>query len=229
MQNLLLHLVHDLIFSLASALFIKLSISLPSMVLLESQWISLLSVESQGKSGKMILPRWTKISPWFLGIFLVKTKWFRYKFFPRYAQNFMWYLPDLCHEVREKCPRYVRGSQEIQIKLTAGNPVKMGSLQHQVAPLKIGLKHPSTNFSNVIALSRWHMAVTVVTDSHRSSTKSLFFNCKVMMLWKIQKIKKYKQCLGIQLTDGPLSQNELVNESWNFASILNCKLVYINN
>ncbi len=36
----------------------------------ESQGISIFFVESQGKSGKMIWPRWPKVCPWFLGIFL---------------------------------------------------------------------------------------------------------------------------------------------------------------
>ena len=91
----------------------------------ESQGISIFFVESQGKSGKMIWLRWTKVCPWFLGI---KPSGCRCKIFPRFARDFTRYPSDLCHEVREsqgKLRRKVRESQGIQIELTGGNPVSL--------------------------------------------------------------------------------------------------------
>ncbi len=48
--------------------------------------------------GKMIWPRWPKVCPWFLGIFLQKPNGCRYKIFPRFAHDFTWYLSNLCRE-----------------------------------------------------------------------------------------------------------------------------------
>ena len=88
-----------------------------NVFLLGSQGISIFFVESQGKLGKRIWPRWTKFSPLFVGLFVGNLMVAGTRFHVILVR----FVKLRSGKVREKCPRNVKESKGIQIELTAGN------------------------------------------------------------------------------------------------------------